>query len=110
MSSKVQYFHEGHRQLNFALKVRKLRVVTITNIYQLPLDQHFHLNGQLALVVKKLLANTGDLSSVPGWGRSPGGGNGNPAQCSCLENPLYRKACKATVHGVTKVSDTTEAT
>ena len=106
MSSKVQYFHEGHRQLKFALKVRKLRVVTTTSIYQLPLDQHF----QLALVVKKLPVNTRDLSSVPGWGRSPGGGNGNPVQCSCLENPLYRKACKATVHGVTKVSDTTEAT
>ena len=39
-------------------------------------------------VVKKLHANAGDTSSIPGSGRSPGGGNGNPLQYSCLENPL----------------------
>ena len=47
------------------------------------------------LVVKNLPANagaTGDVSSVPGLGRSPGGGNGNPLQCSCLENPMDRGA------------------
>ena len=54
------------------------------------------------------LANTGDLSSIPGSGRSPGGGNGNPLQCSCLENPMDRGAWWATVHGVTKESDMTE--
>ena len=36
------------------------------------------------------------------WGRSPGGGNGNPLQCSCLKNPMDRGAWRATVHGVTK--------
>ena len=46
---------------------------------------------------------------IPGSGRSPGGGNGNPLQYSCLENPMDRGAWRATVHGVTK-SDTTEAT
>ena len=40
----------------------------------------------------------------------PGGGNGNPLQYSCLENPMDRGACQATVHGVTKESDTTEHT
>ena len=40
------------------------------------------------------------LGSIPGWGRSPGGGHGNPLQCSCLENPLDRGACWATVHGI----------
>ena len=45
----------------------------------------------MALVVKKLPANagdTGDVSSIPGWERSPGGGCGNPLQYSCLENPM----------------------
>ena len=51
--------------------------------------------------------NAGDLGSIPGSGRSPGEGNGNPLQCSCLENPTYREAWQATVHGVAE-SDTTE--
>ena len=44
----------------------------------------------------------GDMGSVPGSGRSPGGGNGNPLQYSCLENPVDRGAWWATVHRVTK--------
>ena len=55
-------------------------------------------------VVKNLSANagdTGDASSVPGLGRFPGGGNGNPLQCSCLENPMDRGAWWATVCRVT---------
>ena len=58
-------------------------------------------------VVKNLPANTGDVNSVPGWGRSPGEGNGNPSQDSCLGNPMDRGAWQATVHGVAKESDTT---
>ena len=46
--------------------------------------------------------NTGDPGSIPGSGRSPGEGNGNPLQCSCLENPMDGGAWWATVHGVTK--------
>ena len=46
--------------------------------------------------------NAGDLSSIPGSGRSPGEGNGYPLQCSCLEYPMDRGAWQATVHGVTK--------
>ena len=46
--------------------------------------------------------NVGDLGSIPGSGRSPGEGNGNPLQYSCLENPMDQGAWWATVHGVTK--------
>ena len=59
--------------------------------------------SQVALVVKNLPANAGDVKdsgSVPGSGRSPGEGNGNPFQCSCLENPMDRGAWQAAVYGV----------
>ena len=56
----------------------------------------------MVLVVKNLPANAGDTGSIPGSGRSPGGGNGNPLQYSFLENPMDRRAWWATVHGVTK--------
>ena len=61
--------------------------------------------SQAALGVKKPPANAGDLrevGSIPGSGRSPGGGHGNPLQYSCLENSMDRGAWGATVHGVTK--------
>ena len=56
-------------------------------------------------VVKNLPTNTGDTGDVgliPGWERSPGEGNGNPLQYSCLENPMDWGAWWSTVHGVTK--------
>ena len=59
-------------------------------------------------MVKNPPANERDLALIPGWGRSPGEGNGNPLQYSCLENPMDRRAWWATVHGVTKELDTTE--
>ena len=52
--------------------------------------------------LKCLPCNAGDLGSIPGSGRSPGEGNGNPLQYSCLENPMDRGAWWATVHGVAK--------
>ena len=64
--------------------------------------------SQVVLVVKNLPANAGDTrdaSSIPGSGRSPGGGHGNPLQDSCLENPMDRGAWWATAH---KESDMTE--
>ena len=53
-------------------------------------------------MVKNLLANAGDLGLIPGSGRSPGEGNGNPLQYSYQDNPMDRGVWQATVHGVTK--------
>ena len=53
-------------------------------------------------VVKNSPASAGDTGSIPGTGRSPGEGNGNPLQYSCLENPVDGGAWWATVHGVAK--------
>ena len=61
--------------------------------------------SQGALVVKNPPPNAGnirDAGSIPGSGRFPEGGNGNPLQRSCLENSMDRGACWSTVHGVTK--------
>ena len=62
--------------------------------------------------VKNLPSNAGDdmTGSIPGLGRFPGGGNGNPVQYSCLENPMDREAWWATVQRGWKESDTTELT
>ena len=62
-------------------------------------------SSQVALVVKNTPVNSGDIrgaGSVPGLGRCPGEGNGNPLQDSCLENPMDRGAWWATVHRVAK--------
>ena len=53
-------------------------------------------------VGKECACNVEDPGLIPGWGRSPGEGNGNPLQYSCLENSMDRGACWAVVHGVTK--------
>ena len=68
--------------------------------------------SQVGLVVKNLSANAGDLRDlglIPGSGRSPGGGHGNPLQYSCLENPVDRGTWRATVHRPEEL-DMTEAT
>ena len=57
-------------------------------------------------MIKYLSANAGDSGLIPGLGKSLGGGNGNPLRYSCLGNPRDRGAWRATVHGVTKKSDT----
>ena len=54
---------------------------------------------------KNLPPNAGDMGSIPGSGRSPGGGNGYPLQDSCLGNSMGRGVWWATVHGGTKESD-----
>ena len=71
----------------------------------MPLSINIYLrNGS---VVKNPSASVGDPGLIPGLGRSPGEGNGNPLQCSWFENPMGRGVWQAIVHGVTE-SDTTE--
>ena len=65
----------------------------------------YYWSSQVALVVKNLSANAGhirDAGSIPGPGRSSGGGHGNPLKYSCLENYMDRGAWQAIVHGVAK--------
>ena len=61
-------------------------------------------------MLKNLPANAGGADLFPGSGRSPGEGNGNPLQYSCLEDPMDRGAWQATVHRVCKKSDMAEVT
>ena len=85
--------------MRFAFKMANLANV-IFYMYILLLQA-----SQMVLVVKNPLANAGDIKDtglIPGLGRSPGEGNGNPLQSSCLENPMDRGAWWATVHEVTK--------
>ena len=65
------------------------------------IEIHIRGGASLVLVAKNPPANA-DVGSIPGSGRSPGEGNGNPLQYSCLENPIDRGAWRAIVHGVAK--------
>ena len=57
-------------------------------------------------VMQEITCNAGDMGLIPGLGRSPGGGHGNPLQYACLENPISRGAWWATVHEVTELGMT----
>ena len=59
-------------------------------------------------MVRNLAASARDMGLIPGLGRSPGRGNGNPLQYSCLNNPIDRRAWWVAVHGGRKESDVTE--
>ena len=72
---------------------------------QFPCQYHGERASQVALLVKNLPASAGhirDVGSIPGSGRSPGGGNGNPLQCSFLGNPMDKGVLRITVNEVTK--------
>ena len=70
--------------------------------------QYFHIIYYKAqglpwwLSSKESACNAGNVGLIPGLGRSPGEGSGNPLQYSCLGNPMDREACWAPVHGVVK--------
>ena len=61
-----------------------------------------HKGGSVVKNLPARVGGPGDSGLIPGSGRSPGGGNGNPLQYSCLENSMVRGASRATVHGVTR--------
>ena len=74
-------------------------------------DSPFLGASQVALVVKNLpvsAGDIGDLGLIPGLGRSPAGGNGNPLQYSCLENRMDRGAWRGAAHSVTESDKTDE--
>ena len=81
----------------------------LRKIHTFFLTTQYHLQGFPGRsVVISLPANAGDTrdtGSIPGWGRSPGEGNGNPLQYSCLGNPLDRGAWHTAVHGVARVEN-----
>ena len=67
-----------------------------------PLDILGFPNDSVVKNPPAIAGDTGDGGSVPGLGRSPGGGHGNPLQYSCLENPVHRGACHSEVCKLTK--------
>ena len=73
-----------------------------TFIYLFIYFAFMYTNGSVGKESACNAGDTGDLGSIPGLKRSPGGGHGNPSQHSCLENPMDRGAWWATVHGVVK--------
>ena len=93
----------GHLRINYQLKKFPGSFSVVHNFLVPPVTVGFP-GGS---VVKSLPANAGDQGLIPGLGRSPGEGNGNTLQYSCLGNPMDRRAWRATVHRVTKESDTT---
>ena len=102
---KIVFYNDGGSKLNITLAIfiyfLPLILKDIRNIFVDPLASVMGFPG--GLVVKESSCNAGalkDAGSIPGWGRSPGGGHGNPLQHSCLENPVDRGAWWATVHGV----------
>ena len=74
---------------------------------ELCIHKSIHGASLVTHMVKESSCNVGDPGSIPGLGRLPGEGNGNPLQYSCLENPMDRGAWRATVHGVAKELGTT---
>ena len=106
-NQKVQKRSEWYSERVQCLSDSRTRILIHSFIHAGNLCYVLHsiFSSQVALVVKNLPANSGDareVGSVPGWGRSPGEGNGNPLQYFCLENFMDRRAWRATVHGVTK--------
>ena len=112
MSTVVQLLHQmvclviaGYSYLRKNVKISSMLKPHLGTIYLVLLRISLGFPGGSA--VKNPPANAGDTSSIPGSGRSPGEENGNPFQYSCLRNPMDRGAWWATVHEVSKKSDTT---
>ena len=77
-------------------------------MFKLVKNEYVEWASQVARAVKNPPANAGDMGSIPGWGRSPGGGHGNPLQYSCLENPHGQRSLVGYSPLGLKQLDTTE--
>ena len=103
-SFQFQYFHIIIYIYNYKCII--IIDCNYNNTHNIIYNIYIHIYAsQVTVVVKNPPANVGDLrdmSSVPGLGRSPGEGYGNPVQYSCLENPIDRRVWRATFHRVTQ--------
>ena len=91
----MDFFWGGHT--NIELKNCHLGIISMNiKISKVDIKSGFLSGAE----VQSLPANAGDEGSIPGSGRSPGEGNGNPLQYSSLGNPMVRGAWRATVHGI----------
>ena len=116
----VLYFRNSFIEIQFSYHTARLFKVYISCLYiqhaelysitpqknPIPFSTHSHppMRGfPHSSVGRESACNAGDLASIPGLGRTPGEGNSNPLQYSCLENPMDRGAWQTTVHGVARV-------
>ena len=98
MRPKLIHFHTAKETIN---KMKRQTVVW-EKIFANHLSDKGLPGGSAVKNPPANAGDTGDVSSIPGSGRSPGGGNGKPLQHSCLGNPMDRGAWQATVRGVAK--------
>ena len=97
------------KKYNILQPIIEIWLLTTTNDNNIIINRFLSLNFPCGSEGKASAYNAGDRGLVPGSGRFPGEGHGNPLQYSCLENPVDRGAWWATVHGVAEL-DMTEAT
>ena len=95
------FFLKQHLNILKSLKVRSTFLVLLLIVY-LFVYHHSVKGFPRGSDGKESSRNVGDPSSIPGLGKSPGGGNGNPFQYSCMENSMDRGAWRATIHRVAK--------
>ena len=95
-----QLSHQGSPCFLWLLENVKIHIWLILCVFWTALARHTDVCIQI--YSEESACNSGDLGLIPGLGRSPGEGNGNPLQYSCLENPMDRGSWRATVHGVAK--------
>ena len=102
-------FSKGFGFLTYLLAIQSSKQNTVTAIQKCVAEEHYSTQSHSVsflnwgiYALKPSVYNAGHLGSIPGLGRSPGEGNGNPLQDYCLENPMDGGAWQATVHGVPK--------
>ena len=97
----LELINEFSKEAGYKINIQELTVFLYTTM-KYPMECKKKKSFPGGSEVKVFAFNAGDPGSIPGQGRSPGEGNGNPLQHSCLENPMYRETWWATVHGVAK--------